>query len=56
MEWGKEVNTQCQNLSEQTHLQATSKAGQVVDEGADLLNQRAAFKIKLAHLAGGGAE
>jgi hypothetical protein len=29
-------------------------AGKVVDPGADLLGQRAAFKTELPHLAGGG--
>jgi hypothetical protein len=32
------------------------KAGQVVDHRVDLLNQRAAFKTKLPHLAGRGAD
>jgi hypothetical protein len=32
------------------------KAGQVVDPGADLVGQRAAFKTELPHLAGEGAD
>jgi hypothetical protein len=35
---------------------ATSKARQLVDYKADLLNLRAAFKLKLPHLAGEGAD
>jgi hypothetical protein len=30
--------------------------GQVVDPGADLMGQRAAFKTELPKLAGGGAD
>jgi hypothetical protein len=32
------------------------KTGQVVDHRTDLLNQEAAFKTKLPHLTGGGAD
>jgi hypothetical protein len=53
---GKEKNSQHRNTSKQIQQQATSKAGQVVDCRADLLNQRAAFKTVLLHLAGGGAD
>jgi hypothetical protein len=35
---------------------ATSKAGQVVVYRGDLLNLRTTFKLKLPHLAGGGAD
>jgi hypothetical protein len=53
--WGKEINSQHRNPSKQSQQQATSKAGQVVDCRADLLNQRAAFKTELPHLTEGGA-
>jgi hypothetical protein len=41
---------------EQTQWWAISKAGQVVDRTADLLNQRAAFKIEHPHLTVGEAD
>jgi hypothetical protein len=52
----KKITTQRWTLSKQTQQYATSKVGRVVDRRADLLNQRAAFKLELPHLAGGGAE
>jgi hypothetical protein len=44
---GKEINPQHGNSSKQTQQKATSKTEQIVDCRADLLNQRAAFKIEL---------
>jgi hypothetical protein len=37
-------------------VEATSKAGQEVDPGADLMGQRAVLKTDLPHLAGEGAD
>jgi hypothetical protein len=54
--WGKEMRPQHRNPSKQAQQKATSKARQVVDYRADLLNLRAAFKLKLSHLTGEGAD
>jgi hypothetical protein len=53
---GKEINPQHRNPSKQAQQKATSKAGQLGDYRADLLNQRAAFKLELPHLTGGRAD
>jgi hypothetical protein len=53
----KEISPQVKNPSKQAQLKATSKAGQLVDYRADLLNLRTAYKLKLLpHLTGGGAD
>jgi hypothetical protein len=54
--WGKEISPQCGNPSKQVHQKTTSKAGQLVGYRTDLLNLRAAFKLKLPHLTGPGAD
>jgi hypothetical protein len=53
---GKEISPQCGNPSKQAQQKATSKAGQLADYRADLLNLKAAFKLKLPHLTGRGAD
>jgi hypothetical protein len=53
---GKEINPQGGNPNKQAQQKATSKAGQLVDYIADLLNLRTAFKLELPHLTGGGAD
>jgi hypothetical protein len=45
-----------QSPSKQAQRKATSKAGQLVDYRADLLNIRTAWKLKLLHLTKGGAD
>jgi hypothetical protein len=54
--WGEEINPQHGSPSKQTQRQATSKAGQVVGCRVYFLNQRAAFKTELPHLAGDGPD
>jgi hypothetical protein len=53
---GKEKKPQHGNPSKQAQRKATSEASQLVDYRTDPLNLRAAFKLKLPHLTGGGAD